>query len=84
MPSLVLPTLPALHRHRGHYLDAVQGIGLRRSKTGSALLFIEQGGALYSLPVAELREVLHGVRSSCRISRALTTTEILRVSGVAA
>jgi len=61
----------------------VQGIGLRRSKTGSALLFIEQG-ALYSLPVAELREVLHGVRSECRVSRALTTTEILRVSGVAA
>ena len=67
----------------GHYLDAVQGIGLRRSKTGSALLFIEQG-ALYSLPVVELREVLHGVRSSCRISRALTTTEILRVAGVTA
>ena len=46
-------------------------------------MFIERG-ALYSLPVIELREVLHGVRSSCAISRALTTTEILRVAGVTA
>lgn len=56
----------------GHYCDVEQGIGLRRSKPGAALLFIERG-TIYSIPVVELREVLHGVRSECGISRVLTT-----------
>ncbi len=56
----------------GHYCDVEQGIGLRRSKPGAALLFVERG-TIYSLPVVELREVLHGVRTECGISRVLTT-----------
>ncbi len=56
----------------GHYCDVEQGIGLRRSKPGAALLFAERG-MIYSLPVVELREVLHGVRTSCTISRVLAT-----------
>ena len=56
----------------GHYCDVEQGIGLRRSKPGAALILIERG-TIYSIPVVELREVLHGVRSECGISRVLTT-----------
>ena len=56
----------------GHYCDVEQGIGLRRSKPGAALIFVDQG-TIYSIPVVELREVLHGVRSECGISRVLTT-----------
>ena len=56
----------------GHYCDVEQGIGLRRSKPGAALIFVERG-TIYSVPVVELREVLHGVRTSCTISRVLTT-----------
>ena len=56
----------------GHYCDVEQGIGLRRSKPGAALLFVDRG-TIYSIPVVELREVLHGVRSECGISRVLTT-----------
>ncbi len=56
----------------GHYCDVEQGIGLRRSKPGAALLFAERG-TIYSIPVVELREVLHGVRTACTISRVLTT-----------
>ena len=56
----------------GHYCDVEQGIGLRRSKPGAALIFADRG-TIYSIPVVELREVLHGVRSECGISRVLTT-----------
>ena len=56
----------------GHFCDVEQGIGLRRSRTEQALLFVERG-TIYSVPVVELREVLHGVRTSCVISRVLTT-----------
>ena len=56
----------------GHYCDVEQGIGLRRSKPGAALIFVDRG-TIYSIPVVELREVLHGVRSECGISRVLTT-----------
>ena len=56
----------------GHYCDVEQGIGLRRSRTEQALLFVERG-TIYSLPVVELREVLRGVRTACTISRVLTT-----------
>lgn len=56
----------------GHYCDVEQGIGLRRSKPGAALIFVERG-TIYSIPVVELREVLHGVRTACTISRVLTT-----------
>jgi hypothetical protein len=56
----------------GHYCDVEQGIGLRRSKHGAALIFVERG-TIYSIPVVEVREVLHGVRSECGISRVLTT-----------
>ena len=56
----------------GHYCDVEQGIGLRRSKPGAALIFVERG-TIYSIPVVELREVLHGDRSECGISRVLTT-----------
>lgn len=56
----------------GHYCDVEQGIGLRRSKHGAALIFVERG-TTYSIPVVEVREVLHGVRSTCTISRVLTT-----------
>ena len=56
----------------GHYRDVEQGIGLRRSKPGAALIFVDRG-TIYSIPVVELREVLHGVRSECGISRVLTT-----------
>lgn len=56
----------------GHFCDVEQGIGLRRSRTEQALLFVERG-TIYSLPVVELREVLHGVRTSCTISRVLAT-----------
>ena len=56
----------------GHYCDVGQGIGLRRSKPGAALIFVERD-TIYSIPVVELREVLHGVRSECGISRVLTT-----------
>ena len=56
----------------GHYCDVEQGIGLRRSKPGQALVFVEQG-AVYTIQIADLREVLHGVRSECGISRVLTT-----------
>ena len=55
----------------GHYCDVEQGIGLR-PKPGAALIFVERG-TIYSIPVVELREVLHGVRTSCTISRVLTT-----------
>lgn len=56
----------------GHYCDVEQGIGLRRSKPGAALILVDRG-TIYSIPVVELREVLHGVRSECGISRVLTT-----------
>ena len=56
----------------GHYCDVEQGIGLRRSKHGAVLIFVDRG-TIYSIPVVELREVLHGVRSECGISRVLTT-----------
>ena len=56
----------------GKFRDVEQGIRLRRSKPGAALIFVERG-TIYSIPVVELREVLHGVRSECGISRVLTS-----------
>ena len=65
--------LKSLFCWRGHCdCDVEQGIGLRRSKPGAALIFVERD-TIYSIPVVELREVLHGVRSECGISRVLTT-----------
>ena len=55
----------------GKFLDVQQGVLLRRSKTGRALM-LAMDERIYSIPIWAVLEVKDGIRDVCEISQLVT------------
>ncbi|MFA7121173.1 MAG: hypothetical protein WC277_06805 [Bacilli bacterium] len=67
----------------GHYFDAEIHLSLTRSRLGHALV-LWSPGAIYTIPLAELLDVVHARAQTVGISRIVTDAEILTTSNQAA
>lgn len=64
---------------RGHYLDVETQLSLTRSRPGHALV-LWSPDAIYTIPLAELLDVVHARAQTVEISRIVTAAEILTTS----